>query len=175
MACFSAKVRVVAVVGFVGLAAACGGGDDAQSGDGDGDGTGSGGTATGGSSGSSGGSSSGACGTPDLASQMVPCAGTQAEVPSQTEDFSVTGPFAAGATVAVVGRASSGLGMDVRAYSEPAACDDSMTLIGEFVIPNADETCVEVTLPEAAESVRFQFEQDTASYARLMAVCGQCP
>jgi hypothetical protein len=188
---FTAKgLFLVLGLAGAGVLGACGGGEDTNS---DGDATGDVGTGgvgtgdvgtgdvgtgdvgTGGADGASGGSSSttDAC-SPDMSSQFVPC-DTNTEVPTLTEDFSIIGPFSPGDTVAVSVAASSGLGITVQAYTEPASCSDSMTLISEQVVPNADQTCVEVTVTEATASVHWLLVQDTVSPARLFAVCGQCP
>jgi hypothetical protein len=113
--------------------------------------------------------------SPDLSERMVPCQGTPAEVPTQTKSFSVSGPFAAGDTVAVSVQASSGLGMTVQAFSEQSTCEGPLTTIGEVVVPNADYSCAEVTLAEPAQAVHFEFLDDSVAYPALFAVCGGCP
>jgi hypothetical protein len=157
---------------------ASGGGSGGASGGGSGgaNGGGSGGANGGGSGRSTGGSPTApiAC-SPDISGQMVPCDGTPAKVPTRTKRFSVTGPFSAGESVAVSVRASSGLGLNVQAFAESAACDDSMTLIGEVVVPNGDYSCAEVTLTEATQAVRFELLDDSVTYPALHAVCGGCP
>lgn len=168
----------------------CGDGSGSEpNGDGDGDGALTGGTGTGGGATTGGDSSTGgsngatggspptgpiAC-TPDISERMVPCEGTPAEVPTQTKSFSVSGPFSAGASVAVSVQASSGLGMTVQAFSEQSTCDGPVTTIGEVIVPNADYSCAEVTLTDAAQAVRFEFLDDSVAYPVLFAVCGGCP
>lgn len=160
-------------------------GGDAATGGGPGTGGGpaTGGSATGGSDGATGGTDGSTGGSPtapiacspDISGQMVPCEGTPAEVPTQTKSFSVTGPFAAGETVALSLRASSRSGMIVQAFAEQAACDDSMTMIEEVVVPSADYSCIEVSVTEAAQAVRFEFLDEAVSYPWLYAACGGCP
>ncbi len=181
----------------VSLVCGCSGGSETETlGDGDGDST-----STGGDSGSSGGAATGgetatggeaasggtqggtggfpptapiAC-SPDISDRMIPCGGTPASVPSQTKNFSVTGPFAAGETIALSVQASSRSGMSVQAFPEQTACDDSMTMISEVTVPNADYSCVEITLTEGTQAVRFEFVSSAVAFPTLHQVCGGCP